>query len=64
MAEFRAFPTSGGPHCTYMLIRLNKQIFRWPACSFDPDFFWAQFGSAASAPGDDGFRSKRHPAHL
>ncbi|MDX8534450.1 hypothetical protein RFM41_25320 [Mesorhizobium sp. VK25A] len=42
MAEFRAFPISGRPRRTYMLICLNKLIFRWPACPFDPDFFWAQ----------------------
>jgi hypothetical protein len=58
MAEFRAFSRAGEPRRTYMPIRLNKLIFRRSACPFDPDFFWAQFGSATSAPGDDGFPLK------
>ncbi|TPI75034.1 hypothetical protein [Mesorhizobium sp. B2-8-9] len=37
-----------------MPIRLNRLIFRRPACRFDPDFFWVQFGSTALMPGDDG----------
>ncbi|WP_434722155.1 hypothetical protein [Mesorhizobium sp. RIZ17] len=56
MAEFRAFSMAGRPRRIYMRIRLNKLIFRRSDWPFDPDFFWAQFGSAASAPGDDGFR--------
>ncbi|BCM18793.1 hypothetical protein [Mesorhizobium sp. J8] len=54
MAEFRAFPISDRPRRTYMLIRLNRLIFRRRARLFDPDFFWVQFGSAASVPAATG----------
>ena len=53
-----------GPRRTYMPIRLNRLIFRRPACHFDPDFFWVQFGSAALVPGDGFPPCKRYRTHL